>query len=106
MAFSAALARLNSATLKTFAEALVERAGYPVCTGVFDHRTVAEDALADMPGEVRGMFAGPVPIVTLADADAADITYGDVLSVDGQDYMVRQITPDGAGLTVLTLKRA
>jgi hypothetical protein len=105
MAFSAALARLNASTLRTFGEALVERGGYPACTGVFDHRTVAEDVLADMPGDVRGMFSGPVPILTLADADAVEVEYGSALTVDGVAYTVRESRPSGAGLTVLTLRR-
>ena len=106
MSFASALARLNSATLRTFAEAVVVRAGYPAFTGVFDHRTAEFDALADMPGDARGMFSGPVPVLTVDDVHAAALRQGDALTVAGVKYTVRDLQPDGQGLTVITLRLA
>lgn len=106
MSFGAAMARLNQAVLRTFAEASVVRAGHPAFTGVFDHGTADVDVLATMPGEVRGLFSGPVPVLTVADADVAGLVHGDALTVDGVAHVVREVQPDGAGLTRILLKKA
>jgi hypothetical protein len=105
VSFGVALARLNQAVLRTFAEASVVRAGHPAFTGIFDHGTIAEDVLADMPGEVRGLFSGPVPVLTAADADITDLAYGDALTVNGVAYTVREMQPDGVGMTRILLKK-
>lgn len=106
MAFGAALARLNTTVLRTFAEVVVVRAGYPAFAGVFDHRSAEFDALADMPGDARGMFSGPVPVLTVADAQVNGLRPGEGLAVNGTAYTVRDLRPDGHGLTVITLRLA
>jgi hypothetical protein len=106
MSFSAAMARLNSATLRTFAEAVVVRPGYPSFVGVFDHRTTEIDALSDMPGDGRGMFSGPVPVLTVDDVHAAGLRPDDALTVSSVKYTVRDLQPDGQGFTLITLRLA
>jgi hypothetical protein len=106
MSFSSALARLNTAVLRTFAEVTVVRAGYPSFPAVFDQRTDTDDLLGEMPGGMSGMFSGPVPVLTVATGEVATVAYGEQLTVDGVVYTVRDIRPDGEGLTLIRLKRA
>jgi hypothetical protein len=103
MRFSADMARLNSETLRTFAEAVVVRAGYPSFVGVFDHRTTEVDAL---PGEGQGMFSGPVPVLTVDAVHAAGLRPDDPLTVSSVKYTIRDLQPDGQGFTLITLRLA
>lgn len=68
-------------------------AGAPV-VGIFDN------SYADAFGAIamRG------PIFRLRTVDAASATVGTALVVDGTDYRVTSVQPDGTGVTVLVLE--
>ncbi|MGY6214984.1 head-tail joining protein [Methylolobus aquaticus] len=106
MAFGAALERLNRVTLSTFANATVARTGYPPFQAVFDHRTSEQDVFDHMPGDVSGLFSGPIPVITASDTDVVGLGQGDGLMVNAVAYTVRDMQPDGAGFVRVTLKKA
>ena len=49
--------------------------------------------------------ASAAPSATCRTADVVAAVQGDTLTVDGTDYTVRSVEPDGAGVTVLRLHR-
>ena len=66
-------------------------------------------ALFDRQFQLVGDPAGVesfAPALTCLATDVATAAHGDVLTVDGDDYTVRSIQPDGTGVTVLILEAA
>lgn len=66
-------------------------------TGIFDADYVG---VGDIPVESSG------PAFTLASADVTgnEIAIGSALTIEGDDYTVRSVQPDGTGVTVLRLE--
>ena len=65
--------------------------------GVFDAGDYAEDAFGDVA------LQGVSTRLTVAAADVVDAEPGAAVVVDGADYRLRRIEPDGTGLAVLVL---
>lgn len=61
--------------------------------GVFDREYSA----------VLGLEAN-TPTFTCDESDVSDIAHGDTITIDGTDYTVREIQPDGTGVVVLVLE--
>jgi hypothetical protein len=75
----------------------VTRPNRSTFTAIFDNEYVA---VGDVPVE------SAAPSLTCRSTDVATVAAGDELAIDGTDYVVRSIQPDGAGITVLRLERA
>lgn len=69
-------------------------------TGIFDNPYFAAD-----PGIGSVAFAESNPTFTGRTADFTDIRYGDRLEINAVTWTIREIMPDGTGLTELTLER-
>ena len=46
------------------------------------------------------------PALTCRSVDAETLAHGDELTVDGDDFVVRSLQPDGTGVTVVILEAA
>lgn len=62
--------------------------------GIFD------DAYA----EALGAFEGSAPAFTLPRSDVPDVARGDLLTINGVDYKVTNVRPDGLGMVTLHLQ--
>lgn len=99
----ALLAQMNAAVLASpLAQEVAYTSGAGAVAsvrGVFDARYTKVDA-----GEVGVSSAGPAVFVRLADLSSdpeADLDAR--VTVDGQEYTVREVQPDGQGAVVLLL---
>lgn len=75
----------------------VTQASRIIGSGLFDR---AYAGVGDIPVESYS------PAVTCRSADVAELEHGDSVTVDGSDYTIRSIQPDGTGITVLILEAA
>lgn len=55
---------------------------------------------------LNNMMLGTNPTFTLASASASSSSRGKTLVVDSVSYTVREVKPDGTGMTVLELEKA
>ena len=67
-------------------------------TGIFDNPYLAADA----GGMVE--FTATSPTFVTKTSSLPDIDYGDALTIDGKDYVIKEIMPDGTGMTTLSLE--
>ena len=68
--------------------------------GIFDNSYFAADA-----GIGSVAFAESNPTFSGRTADFTDIGYGDHLEISGVTWIIREIMPDGTGVTELTLEK-
>jgi len=66
--------------------------------GIFDNEYFETDA----GGEVA--FALQQPMFHCRTADVASAAEGDAITISGTDYIVRNVRPDGTGMTMLMLE--
>jgi hypothetical protein len=66
-------------------------------TAIFDRQYAG---VGDIPVESYS------PALTCITSDVAEVARGEVLTVEGADFTVRSIQPDGAGVSVLILEAA
>jgi len=50
--------------------------------------------------------SGAFPTIMCRSVDVTGVAYSDAITVDGEDYTVREIMPDGTGMTTLGLEQA
>lgn len=55
-------------------------------------------------GGIGGDISGDNPIFECAEEDVIGIAYDDILSLNGMDYRIRIIKPDGTGWMTLVLE--
>lgn len=92
MTFATVEARINNATLAHLANVTATVGGVAV-------RAVFDDAYADQFG-----IAGSTPALQCASADVAAAVPGTAVVVNGVNYTVGSIQPDGTGMTRLLLQ--
>jgi len=80
--------------------ATLKRAGYSSTTisVIFDEPTQVENA-------ATGEIEMTIPSAQAATSDITGTTHGDVLEIDGTEYEVLAILPDGLGMSRLELSR-
>ena len=64
--------------------------------GIFDKESV-EQAVGE-----AGLIE-EVPVFTCKTSDVSDATFNDTLAIDGTTYYIKEILPDGTGVTRITL---
>ena len=64
--------------------------------GIFDKESV-EQAVGE-----AGLIE-EVPVFTCKTSDVSDATFNDTLVIDGTTYYIKEILPDGTGVTRITL---
>ena len=64
--------------------------------GIFDKESV-EQAVGE-----AGLIE-EVPVFTCKPSDVSDATFNDTLAIDGTTYYIKEILPDGTGVTRITL---
>ena len=64
--------------------------------GIFDKESV-EQAVRE-----AGLIE-EVPVFTCKTSDVSDATFNDTLAIDGTTYYIKEILPDGTGVTRITL---
>lgn len=67
-------------------------------TGILDNPYLAADA----GGIVE--FSSTSPTFMTKTSDLPDLAYGDTLEIGSTTYMIREIMPDGTGITTLALE--
>ena len=99
----AQLADLNDIELATFGQPVTVIVGNEetVLTGIFTA------ALVGGQDPTRSPFARPDPRVAVRtpQIDATGAQAGDILTIDGQQYVIVDLVPDGGGMTDVILRR-
>jgi hypothetical protein len=98
MSFADAEARVAASALARVSNATANVAGgsFPV---IFDR-----DFLAALGGQINA--SGPMCSALSADVTANDVAFGTLVTINDVDYTVRDVQPDGTGMTVLILELA
>lgn len=52
-----------------------------------------------------GVVEGSNPIALCKDADVVGVLHGDSITIDSIVYTVREVQPDGSGMTLLQLRK-
>ncbi len=91
--FSAIEASINNACIGALANVQATLASGAKISGIFDNG--AANALN---------IIGSDPKLVCQSADVSALTFGSTLSIQGVAYTVRQIMPDGSGITTLMLE--
>lgn len=100
MGFSNQTGLVNASVIRIFGR-LVTIDGTSV-TGMFDNQYRTVDPLNGLALEVGHSTTDPV--LWVRTDDVPDPTVGVTVSVDGIDYVIRDIEPDGTGITRLVLE--
>lgn len=101
----AAQFRISASAVAHFGEPVVLAAREVL--GIFDPRGQAAEGLLGSEVGLLGRLSAQVnPSVLLLDADAAELTEGDSLTIRETAYTVTRLDPDGAGLTRVALMPA
>lgn len=96
----------NPAAAIEAATALSAVAAFANCTATLN--AVATDGIFDngSDGALSGMLLGTNPTFTCSSTSASSASRGQTLVVNGVSYTVREVKPDGTGITLLELEKA